>query len=268
MATAGDSSRLNKRVGRRRSGVDMRLQDRVAIITGAASGIGRATALRFAEEGAAVVIADINRAGGSACAREIADAGGRAIFVETDVSSETDLSNMIDVTLRMYGRLDILHNNAFRNEAAAARDTSNDAWQRTLAVTLTPVWQASKLALPHLLQSPGGVILNTASIHSIVGLAGNAAYQAAKGGVLSLTRAMSLELAPTVRVVAILPGAIDTPSTQDVPADKHAAFLRQVPMARAGQPEEIASVAAFLASDEASYITGTGIVVDGGYTSR
>ncbi len=246
----------------------MRLQSRVAIITGAASGIGRATALRFAKEGAAVVIADINCDGGAACADEIIADGGRATFIETDVSREADLRNMVEAAVQTYGGLDILHNNAFRSVAGAALDISAEAWQDTLAVTLTPVWQASKLAIPHLLESPAGVILNTASVHSIVGLAGSAAYQAAKGGVLSLTRAMSLELAPRVRVVAILPGAIETPSTRDVPAAAHAGFLSQVPLERMGQPEEIASVAAFLASDDASYITGAGIVVDGGYTTR
>ena len=246
----------------------MRLQDRVAIITGAASGIGRATAQRFAAEGAAVVIADINCDGGKACAAEISAAGGRAVFVETDVSRERDLRQMIDMTLRTYGGLDILHNNAFWNQPGSALEVTAATWQRTLAVTLTPVWQASKLAIPHLLKSEAGVILNTASVHSIVGLKDSAAYQAAKGGVLSLTRAMSLELAPKVRVIAILPGAIATPATKDVPAAEHEKFLAQVPLARSGQPEEIASVAAFLASDEASYITGTGIVVDGGYTTR
>lgn len=246
----------------------MRLEGRVAIITGAASGIGRATAQRFARDGAAVVIADINRAGAEACAREITVAGGRAIFVETDVSRENDLRAMVDAALQAYGRLDILHNNAFRNAAGAAADIGAEDWHSTLDVTLTAVWQGSKLAIPHLLRSPAGVILNTASVHSIVGLTDSAAYQAAKGGVLSLTRALALELAPTVRVVAILPGAIETPATQSVPADDHRHFVSQVPLARMGQPEEIADVAAFLASDEASYITGTGIVVDGGYTTR
>lgn len=246
----------------------MRLQGRVAIITGAASGIGRATALRFASDGAAVVIADIDRAGGEACAREITAASGRALFVETDVSREDELRAMIDAALQSYGRLDILHNNAFRSVAGAAADISAQDWQATLDVTLTAVWQASKLAIPHLLRSPAGVILNTASVHSIVGLTGSAAYQAAKGGVLSLTRALALELAPTVRVVAILPGSIETPAVQSVPADEHRHFVSQVPLARMGRPEEIADVAAFLASDEASYITGTGIVVDGGYTTR
>jgi len=246
----------------------MRLRDRVAIITGAASGIGRATAQRFAREGAAVVIADINRSGGGACAEEIMASGGNAIFIETDVREEVDLRRMVEAAVETYGGLDILHNNAFWNAPGTAQDVTEADWQRTLAVTLTAVWQGSKLAIPHLLESQAGVILNTASVHSIVGLAGSAAYQAAKGGVLSLTRAMSLELAPKVRVVAILPGAIETPATKDVPADAHAEFVNQVPMGRMGQPEEIASLAAFLASDEASYITGAGIVVDGGYTTR
>jgi len=246
----------------------MRLQGRVAIITGAASGIGRATAQRFASEGAAVVIADINRADGFACAEEINAADGNAIFVETDVREERDLRHMVGAAVETYGALHVLHNNAFWNAPGAARDITEAYWQRTLAVTLTAVWQGSKLAIPYLLESRSGVILNTASVHSIVGLAGSAAYQAAKGGVLSLTRAMSLELAPRVRVVAILPGAIETPATMAVPVNAHAEFVSQVPLGRMGQAEEVASVAAFLASDEASYITGTGIVADGGYTTR
>ena len=246
----------------------MRLRDRVAIITGAASGIGRATAQRFACEGAAVVIADINRRDGFACAEQIKAAGGKAIFIETDVRQEPDLRRMIEAALEAYGGLDILHNNAFWNAPGSARDITEAVWQSTLAVTLTAVWQGSKLAIPYLLESPSGVIINTASVHSIVGLAGSAAYQAAKGGVLSLTRAMSLELAPRVRVVAILPGAIETPATKAVPLDAHTEFVNQVPLGRMGQPEEIAALAAFLASDEAGYITGTGIVADGGYTTR
>lgn len=246
----------------------MRLQGRVAIITGAASGIGRATALQFAREGAAVVVADIDQAGGLACAEAISAAGGIAIFVETDVREERDLHRMVGAAVETYGGLDILHNNAFWNAPGAAQEITDVDWQATLAVTLTAVWQGSKLAIPHLLESPSGVILNTASVHSIVGLAGSAAYQAAKGGVLSLTRAMSLELAPKVRVVAILPGAIETPATQQVPAAAHAKFVSQVPLGRMGHADEIASVAAFLASNEASYITGASIVVDGGYTTR
>ena len=244
----------------------MRLEGRVAIITGAASGIGKATAMRFAQEGVAVVIADINDDAGVAAAEAVAAAGGKATFVKADVSQRQDLANMINCAVGTYGGLDILHNNAFWNRGAAALEAREDDWQRTLDVTLKPIWQASKLAIPHLMNSQAGVILNTASVHSIVGLTGSIAYQAAKGGVLSLTRALSLELAPSIRVNAILPGSIDTPANDSVPAEVHEEFLRQVPLARRGRPEEIASVAAFLASDDASYITGVGIVVDGGYT--
>ena len=238
----------------------------MAIITGAASGIGRATALQFAREGASVVIADIDARGGQSVAETIKSVGGEASFIETDVSRRSDLARMIAGAVDAYGGLDILHNNAAWSRGATARDTTDEDWQRTHDVTLRAVWQASQFAIPHLLESKAGVILNTASVHSIVGLTGAAAYQAAKGGVMSLTRALSLELAPQIRVVAILPGMIDTPGNQQVPADMNAAFLSRVPLERPGQPQEIASVAAFLASDEASYITGTGIVVDGGYT--
>lgn len=244
----------------------MRLEGRVAIITGAASGIGKATAVRFAREGAAVVIADINVDGGVAAADFITAAGGKATFVKTDVSQRQDLANMINCAVDRYAGLDILHNNAFWNRGAAALEAREEDWQRTLDVTLKPIWQASQLATPHLMKSRAGAILNTASVHSIVGFPGTIAYQAAKGGVLSLTRALSLELAPSIRVNAILPGSIDTPVNASAPAAVHEAFLRLVPLARRGKPEEIASVAAFLASDDASYITGAGIVVDGGYT--
>ena len=246
----------------------MRLAGRVAIITGAASGIGRATAMRMAAEGASVVIADIDADGGQACADSIVAAGASASFVACDVSRLADLERLLAFTLGTYGRLDILHNNAFWNEPATALEAREEGWQRTLDVNLSAVWRACKLAIPHLRASGVGVIINTASVHSIVGLPGSAAYQASKGGLLSLTRALSVELAPEARVVAILPGAITTPATAHVPADEHQDFLRQVPLGRAGIPDEIASVAAFLASDEASYITGTGIVVDGGYTTR
>ncbi len=246
----------------------LRLKDRVAIITGGASGIGRATAMRFASEGACVVIADVDAAGGAECAEEIRAAGSEARFVEADISQEDDLIRTIDCAVTAYGGLDILHNNAFWARGATALTATADDWQRTIDVTLRPVWLASKLAIPHLMNSKAGVILNTASVHSIVGLTGSIAYQAAKGGVLSLTRALSLELAPQIRVIAILPGTINTPANKNVPAEVHEAFLQKVPLARRGQPEEIASVAAFLASDDASYITGTGIVVDGGYTTQ
>ncbi len=245
----------------------MRLQGKVAVITGAASGIGRATALRFAQEGAKVVVADINTAGVSSCAELIHQQGGTATFLTTDVSREGDIQAMIQTAVTQYGGLDIVHNNAYWTEARTAQETTLDNWQRTLDVTLRAVWLAAKAATPHLLARGGGVILNTASVHSVVGVPGYAAYQAAKGGVLSLTRALALELAPRIRVVAILPGAIDTPAVRisaDIGVEQ---LIADIPLQRLGKAEEIAATAAFLASDEAAYITGTGIVVDGGYTT-
>jgi len=246
----------------------MRLANKVAIITGAASGIGRATAIRFAQEGACVVVADINRQAGQATVDQIKANGGNAAFIATDVSKDADLQAMIDCAVSTFGGLDILHNNAYWTDAKTALETTPETWQRTLDITLRPVWLASKLAVPHMRARGKGVILNTASIHSIVGLAGYIAYQAAKGGMLSLTRALALELAPEIRVVSMMPGAINTPAVAISEDNSIDEFIAKIPMKRLGEPEEVANLALFLASDEASYITGTAIVVDGGYTTH
>lgn len=246
----------------------MRLAGKVAVITGAASGIGRATAIRFAQEGAQVVVADINRQGGEVTVEQIKSQGGQAVFIETDVGREADLEQMVIFAVATYGGLDILHNNAYWTEAKLALETTLENWQRTLDVTLRPAFLASKLAAPQLRARGGGVILNTASVQSVVGVPGYAAYQAAKGGMLSLTRALALELvSDNIRVVAILPGAIDTPAVAVSDQTSIESVLADIPMKRLGRPEEIANVALFLASDEASYITGVGIVADGGYTA-
>lgn len=246
----------------------MRLTGKVAIITGAASGIGRATAHRFAQEGARVVVADINAAGGAAVVNEIKAGGGEAAFIRTDVGQEADIQAMINFAVATYGGIDILHNNAYWTEARHAVDTTMENWQRTIDVTLRAVWLGAKLVTPHLQARGGGVIINTASVQSIVGIPGYAAYQAAKGGVLALTRALALELAPAIRVVAILPGAIDTPAVR-ISQDRGLvdSIIATVPLRRLGKPEEIAATAAFLASDDGAYITGTGILVDGGYAT-
>jgi NAD(P)-dependent dehydrogenase (short-subunit alcohol dehydrogenase family) len=245
----------------------MRLAGKVAIITGAASGIGRATAIRFAQEGAQVVAADINQGDGQATVEQIKKSGRQASFIATDVSQEADLERMIELAITTYGGLDILHNNAYWTEAKIALETTLENWQRTLDVTLRSVFLASKLSIPHLRARGGGVILNTASVHSLVGVQSYAAYQAAKGGVLSLTRALALELAPEIRVVAILPGAIDTPALAINDKSSIPTLIASIPLKRLGRPEEIANLALFLASDEASYITGTGVIADGGYTT-
>ncbi|MDQ4076113.1 MAG: SDR family oxidoreductase [Chloroflexota bacterium] len=245
----------------------MRLAGKVAIITGAASGIGRATAKRFAEEGARVVVADINEVGGQEVVQEIREEGSEASFIRTDVGSEADLQRMIDFAVEQYRGLDILHNNAYWTDAKRTLDTTLENWHRTLDVCLRAAFLASKFAIPHMRARNGGVILNTASIHSIVGVPGYAAYQAAKGGLMSFTRALSLEVAPDIRVVAILPGAIDTPAVGIGEPQVLDELIASIPLGRMGTPEEIANTALFLASDEASYITGTGVVVDGGITT-
>jgi NAD(P)-dependent dehydrogenase (short-subunit alcohol dehydrogenase family) len=245
----------------------MRLAGKAAIVTGAASGIGRATAIRFAQEGAQIVVADINPVDGQATVEQIKRKGGQATFIATDVGQEADLQRMVELAVTTFGGLDILHNNAYWTEAKIALETTLENWQRTLDVTLRSVFLASKLAVPHLRARGGGVILNTASVHSIVGVRNYAAYQAAKGGVLSLTRALALELAPEIRVVAIMPGAIDTPALAIDDKSSIPTVIASIPMKRLGRPEEIANLALFLASDEASYITGAGVVADGGYTT-
>jgi NAD(P)-dependent dehydrogenase (short-subunit alcohol dehydrogenase family) len=245
----------------------MKLSGKVAVITGAASGIGRATALRFAQEGASVVVADINGAGGEETVALAQTDRGTAAFIQTDVGQEEAIRAMIAFAVERYGGLDILYNNAYWTLAQYAEETTADNWQKTIDVTLRAVWLGAKYAIPHLRARGGGVILNTASVQSLVGIPGYAAYQAAKGGVLSLTRALALELAPdNIRVVAILPGAIDTPAvriSQDIDVSQ---FEQTIPMKRLGRPAEIAATAAFLASDDASYITGVPILVDGGYS--
>jgi NAD(P)-dependent dehydrogenase (short-subunit alcohol dehydrogenase family) len=246
----------------------MKLAGKIAIITGAASGIGRATAIRFAQEGAQVVVADINEVGGTACVDQIKAKRGQAVFVRTDVGDEADLQHLIEFAAETYGGLDILHNNAYWTDSRTAMETTVENWQRTLDVTLRPTFLATQLAVPQLRARGGGVILNTASVQSIVGVRGYAAYQAAKGGVLSLTRALALELAPDIRVVAILPGAIDTPAVATSEEQDLGTLAEAIPLGRLGRSEEIANVALFLASDEASYITGTGIIADGGYTTQ
>lgn len=247
----------------------MRLAGKIAIITGAASGIGEATALRFAQEGANVVVADINATGGEAVVTCIKAQGGEASFIRTDVGQEADVQAMINFSVNTYGGLDILHNNAYWTEARTGVDTTMENWQRTIDVTLRAVWLGAKFATPVMQARGGGVIINTASVQSAVGFPGYAAYQAAKGGVMTLTRALALELAPTIRVVAVLPGAIDTPAvriSQD--AGLVDSLLATIPLRRLGKPEEIAATVLFLASDEAGYVTGTGFLVDGGYAAQ
>jgi NAD(P)-dependent dehydrogenase (short-subunit alcohol dehydrogenase family) len=248
-----------------------KLDGKVAVITGAASGIGRATALLFAEEGAKVVVADWDEAKGRKTAEEIRAAGGEATFVRVDVSRPEDVQAMVETAVRDYGRLDVIFNNAgVEGEQAPTADCTLDNWERVININLRGVFLGMKYAIPHMLNG-GGVIINNASVAGLVGFRGIPAYCASKGGVIQLTRAAALEYAPQgIRVNAICPGVIWTPmverfaSTSD---EARAALEAMEPIGRFGQPEEVARLALFLASDDSSFCTGAPFIVDGGFVA-
>jgi len=243
------------------------LQDKVALITGAASGIGRATAQLFARQGAPVVLADINAEGGEAVARAIRAEGGDALFVRTDMGRMDQVEALVQAALARYGRLAVLVSNAFINRRADAIETTEADWDLILNVDLKATWMLAHHALPSLLAGGGGTIVTVGSVHALRGYSRATAYQAAKGGLLSLTRALAFDFAPTVRVNTVLPGAILT-ATWATSSPQHLAAVAQTcPLKRFGTSEEIAQAALFLASDMSSYMTGQSLVVDGGLTS-
>jgi len=249
----------------------MKLKDRVAVITGAGAGIGRATALLFAEEGAKVVVDDIVVDVGEETAKLIREKGGEAVFVEADVSKTQDVERMIQTAIDTYGRLDILHNNAgIEGERRSIRKYHEEEWDRVMGINLKGVFLGSKYAIPHMLNQGGGVIVNTASVAGLVGMTHVPAYCASKGGVVLLTKSMALEYAKkNIRVNCICPGGVLTPlfersvGTATELADK---IRKQWPIGRWAKPEEIAQAALFLASDQSSYMTGAALVIDGGWT--
>jgi len=250
-----------------------RLDKKVAVITGAASGIGRATALRFAGEGASVVIADLNREGGESAARDCRENAGNAVFQLTDVSSEEDIQGAINRAVNEFGRLDVIHNNAGLGGAVGPLEkTSADNWDRSFAILLRAVFLGIKHATPEMRKVGGGSIISTASIAGIRGAARLHAYCAAKAGVISLTRSASLELAKDkIRVNCICPGLIATPLTYNrIPGGEQTAlqlFAGFQPWPRAGRPEDIAAMALFLASDDSEFVSGQAMVVDGAVTA-
>ncbi len=253
----------------------MRLHNKVALITGAGSGLGRATSMRFSQEGAKVVVVDLLTEFGEETVREIIDRGGRAIFVKGDVSSRLDVEAMVKRTNEEFGRIDILHNNAGIKVNKGLLDTEEDEWDKVIDVNLKSVFLGSKLAAPYMIKQGGGSIINTASIFGTVSVPRALAYCASKGGVMALTRALALELAPyKIRVNCICPGAMETrqlESTFKSRADPEGAkkdTLAQIPLSRLGQPSDIANAAVFLASEESSFITGAALCVDGGYTAH
>jgi NAD(P)-dependent dehydrogenase (short-subunit alcohol dehydrogenase family) len=250
-----------------------RLDKKVAVITGAASGIGLATAARFAGEGAAVVIADLNQEGGEAAVRQCKENGGRAIFQKCNVTAESEIKSLIDRAVREYGRLDIMFNNAGLGGAVGTiEEMTVENWDKTLAVLLRAVFLGMKYSVPEMRKVGGGSIISTASVAGLRGGAGPHAYSAAKAGVINLTRSVALEVGEhKIRVNCICPGGINTPLLYNrIPGGQQTTemFLSQIqPIKRAGLADDIANMALFLASDESEWVTGTAMVVDGGLTA-
>ncbi len=253
----------------------MRLAGKVSVITGAGSGIGQAAAVLFAQEGAKVVVADIKRDAAAETARMIRGSGGEATAVEVDVTDGPAVQRMFHETVRIYRRLDVLVNNAGFGFAATVEQTDEADWDRLMAVNLKGVFLGCKYGIPIMREGGGGAIVNTASTLAIVGVGSRAAYCASKGGVAALTRAMALDhVCDNIRVNCVAPGTIETPYFTEIfakspdPVGLRKTLEDRQAMQRLGKPEEVAHAMLYLASDESSFVTGSMLVVDGGWTAR
>ncbi len=249
-----------------------KLDNRIAVITGGGSGIGEATARLFAAEGARVIIADIDENNGQ---RVAGDIGTAAVFRKTDVSDPGQVEAMVKFAVERFGRLDVLFNNAFATRMGPVGEISIEDWHKTISVTLSGVFYGMRFALPQMVAQGGGVIVNTASVSGLFGDYGAGAYNAAKAGVVNLTRSAAIEYArKKIRINAVCPGMIETPAVLNtfIGQSRNPEKARKDneechPIGRMGKPEEIAKVVLFLASDDSSFMTGAALMVDGGITA-
>ena len=248
-----------------------RLQDRVAVVSGSAQGIGRATARRLAEDGASVLVVDVDADGARRTAEEICGADGKAEALQADVSTEAGVRGMIDQAVARFGKLDIIVNNAYASPGpGSAVDVTEDAWDRGMNVGLKAMYRAAREGVPHLRAAGGGSIVNLSSVHGLLAAPRSLIYETLKAGVIALTRQMAVDFGPDgIRVNAICPGMINTERM----AQRHSLhpnsvpfYEQQYPLRRIGTPRDIANAIAFLCSDDASFITGHALVVDGGLT--
>ena len=249
------------------------LDGKVALITGAGSGIGRASALAFAREGAKVAVADIVVEGGEETVRMVKEAGGEAFFIKVDVSNAADVEAMVNTVVDTYGRIDCAYNNAgIEGRLASTDEYPEDVFDKVIDINLTGVWLCMKYELPHMLKQGSGAIVNTASGAGLIGVAGMSAYVASKHGVVGLTKTAALEYAKSgIRVNAVCPGLIQTPMVERITADQPQlgeALVAAEPVGRTGKPEEIAESVVWLSSDAASFVTGHAMSVDGGYVAQ
>ena len=243
-----------------------KLQDKVAVITGGVSGIGAATARLFVSEGAKVVLVDLNEEKGKEFETELKALNAEALFIKADITSEEEVANIFKQTVESFGKVDVVFNNAGIGRVQPSHELEYAEWRKTVNVDLDGVFLVARESIREMLKTGGGTIVNTASMYGWVGSPGSAAYNAAKGGVLNLTRSLALEYAEqNIRVNSLCPGFIDTPI---IPEESKKALAAATPVKRLGKAEEMAKAVLFLASDDSSFMTGNSLTVDGGYTAQ